>query len=187
MVGIAVEDLHRLSLDEYHRLIDAGAFERAPVELIDGLLAEMSPKSRAHENAVAWLARWLMSAVPADSYEVRVASPLTIGGSEPEPDLAVIRLDAPRPYHPASAALVVEVAASSLERDLNVKPSLYAASAVAEYWVLDLDGERVVVFSDPRDGAYRGRTVAGANASVAAGALALPELDVATLLRVARA
>jgi len=48
--------LHRLSLDEYHRLIDAGAFEdRAPFELIDGVLVAMSLRSAEHEEAIGFL------------------------------------------------------------------------------------------------------------------------------------
>lgn len=48
--------LHRLSIDEYHRLVRAGGLdEDARIELLDGLLVDMSPKSpQQHENAVAW-------------------------------------------------------------------------------------------------------------------------------------
>jgi Uma2 family endonuclease len=57
MPHVAVEtlptDLHRISAEEYHRLIEAGGFdEEARIELIDGLLVDMSPKSPAHENAI---------------------------------------------------------------------------------------------------------------------------------------
>ena len=56
-----IEQVHRLSLDEYHRLIESGGFdEDARMELIDGLLVDMSPKTREHENAIAWLADRLM-------------------------------------------------------------------------------------------------------------------------------
>ena len=106
--ALDVGQVHRLSTDEYHRLLEAGGFdEDARVELIDGLLADMSPKTREHENAIAWLARWLIVGVDPEHYEVRVSSPLTLEGSEPEPDLSVIPHDAPRPYHPSTAALVV--------------------------------------------------------------------------------
>ena len=46
-------ELHRMSADEYHRVIDAGGFdEDARIELIDGLLLDMSPKSPAHERVI---------------------------------------------------------------------------------------------------------------------------------------
>lgn len=153
--ALDIDQVHRLSPEEYHRLIESGGFdEDSRVELIDGLLADMSPKTREHENAIAWLARQLMVALDPARFELRVASPLTLEGSEPEPDLAVIRLDAPRPYHPATAALVIEISVSSLRRDLVRKPSLYAAAGVDEYWVVDLHGRRVVVHRDPRSNGY---------------------------------
>lgn len=153
--ALDIGQVHRLSTDEYHRLIEAGGFdEDARVELIDGLLADMSPKTREHENAVTWLVRRLMAAIDPERYELRVGSPLTLEGSEPEPDLAVIPHDAPRPYHPATAALVIEVSVSSLQRDLARKPSLYAAGGVDEYWVIDLDGRRAVIHRDPRPDGY---------------------------------
>ncbi len=39
-------EIHRLTADEYHRLIESGGFdEDTRIELIDGLLLDMSPKS----------------------------------------------------------------------------------------------------------------------------------------------
>lgn len=187
-VELELAQLHRLSIEEYHRLVEAGGFdEDARVELLDGLLAEMSPKTRAHENAIAWLARWLMRSVDLGVFEVRVASPLTLGDSEPEPDLAVISLDAPRPYHPATAALVIEVAVSSQRRDLAVKPRLYAAAGVMEYWVLDLDGRRLVVHSQPAAGEYTRVVERHGSGRWTSQAVALPELVVADVLAAAAA
>ncbi len=185
--GLAAE-LYRYSLEEYHRLIEAGVFdEDEGVELLDGLLLTMSPKSRAHENAAAWLAEWLTLEVDRERYQVRVAAPLTLGGSEPEPDLAVVERDGPRPYHPASARLVVEIAASSLPRDLTAKAELYARAGVGEYWVLDLDGSRVVVHRGPGPDGWRERSEARTGDELACVALALPPLDVAALLAAAAA
>jgi len=150
---VAVDALHRISPDEYRRLIDAGVFdEDSRVEFIDGLLLDVSPKTRAHENAAARLNRHLFLNVDRERYAVRVGAPLTIGTSEPEPDLAVIPHAAQRPHHPATAAFVVEVAVSSLTRDLIDKPPIYAAAGVHVYWAVDLDGQRAVTHTSPLDG-----------------------------------
>jgi Uma2 family endonuclease len=189
-VELDIAQLHRLSLEEYHRLIESGGFdEDAHVELIDGLLAEMSPKSPEHENAIAWLAVWLIDAVDRGAFEVRVASPLTLEGSEPEPDLAVIPRDAPRPYHPATASLVIEVSASSLRRDLGVKAALYARAGVTEYWVLDLAHRRLVVHRNPSvtAGTYAELLELQATDRVNASAVALPELAISDVLAAADA
>jgi Uma2 family endonuclease len=173
---MAVEALHRISTEEYRRLIEAGVFdEDARIELIEGLLVDMSPKTRAHENAVAWLTRYLVINVDPERYEVRVGAPLTIGGSEPEPDLAVIPYSAPRPHHPATAELVVEVVVSSLTRDLNDKPPVYAQAGIPVYWAVDLEGKRAVTHRLPQNGRYR-------KVDVVAGELLAPDLGLHLVL-----
>jgi len=153
--AIDISEVHRFSLDEYHQLIDSGGLdEDMRVELIDGLIVEMSPKSPKHENVLAWLAERFWTAIDLARYEVRVAAALTLERSEPEPDLIVIERDAPRPYHPATAALVVEVSVSSLRRDLVRKHELYARAGIPEYWVVDVDGRRIVLHRGPHEGAY---------------------------------
>jgi len=186
MSTVDADELRRLSTDEYHRLIEAGAFEDFPrIELIDGLLLRTSPRTREHENAVAWLAQWLMFGVDQERFELRIAGSLTLEASEPEPDLAVIPRAAPRPYHPATAALVVEVAVSSLKRDLQRKPALYARAAVGEYWVVDVEGRRIIVHRAPRGGSYTAVLDVRAGARIAPAPAGLPELDVDELLRAA--
>lgn len=166
--------LHRISPDEYRRLVQSGVFdEDARIELIDGLLVDMSPKTPKHENAIAWLTRLLFGAVDLDRFEIRVGAPLTIDNSEPEPDLIVIPRAAPRPRHPATAALVIEVSVSSLAHDLRTKPAIYALAAVPRYWVIDLDGDCAFAHSAPGDGGY-----ATIEAIARDGALAAPELGV---------
>jgi Uma2 family endonuclease len=43
--------------------------------------------------------------------------------------------------------LVVEVGASSLSDDLGAKRLLYERVGVKEYWVVDVEGQKVVAFS----------------------------------------
>ncbi len=112
---------------------------------------------------------------------MRAGSPLTLEDSEPEPDLVVIPHNAPRPYHQATAALVIVVSVSSLRRDLVRKPSLYAAAGVDEYWVIDLDGRRAVIHRDPRRDGYADVVEVHAGgklipAGVAVGAMGLDDL-----------
>jgi len=151
-----LEPLHRYTSDEYHRLIEAGGFdEGARVELIDGLLVEMSPKSREHELAVERLLDWLADR-DRSRFRLRAAAPLSLAdGTEPEPDVAVVAAGVADPYHPAGAELVVEVAVSSQRRDLLVKAPRYAAAHVPVYLIVDLDARRVIEHTDPRDGVYR--------------------------------
>jgi Uma2 family endonuclease len=174
-------ELHRLSIEEYHRLIASGGIEEgARFELIDGLLLDMSPKSPAHENAIAWLVDWLLTHLDHARYQHRACGALTIGTSEPEPDLMIVERPTPRDAHPSRALLVVEVALSSKERDLTVKPDLYAG-AVEEYWVVDLQARHVVVHRDGAGGAYRQVDVVTPPAELSAQALDIGRLPTGDL------
>ncbi len=184
----SIEELHRYSLGEYHRLIEVGGFdEDERVELLDGLLVSRSPKTPRHERAVRWLAHWLLRAVDDDRYEIGVGSPLTLETSEPEPDLTVLERTAPSPYHPSSAALVVEVAVSSIARDLGVKAAVYAAAGVPEYWVLDLAGGRMLVHRQATENGFAERFELAAGQRLTAAAVPLHTLELDELLRAADA
>jgi Uma2 family endonuclease len=78
--------------------------------------------------------------------------------------------------------LVIEVAASSLPVDLAVKAPLYASAGIAEYWVLDVDGRRVVVHRDPTPEGYRQRLALTADEPLSSVALPLPALRVTDAL-----
>jgi Uma2 family endonuclease len=182
----ALQELHRYTLDEYHQLIESGGLdEDTHVELLDGWLVEMSPKTPRHELAVEWLNYWLIDALDRARFRVRVGGPLTLASSEPEPDLTVVERDAPRPYHPGTASLVVEVARSSLARDLAFKAAIYARADVPEYWVLDLDGRRLVVHRGPTGDSYAERFDVTARERLTAAAVPLPPLDLDELLHAA--
>lgn len=44
---------------------------------------------------------------------------------------------------------MIEVSVTSQALDLQVKPAIYAAADVSEYWVLDVPAREVVVHTDP--------------------------------------
>jgi hypothetical protein len=59
----------------------------------------------------------------------------------------------PRDYvaaHPAAAALVVEVADSSLRLDRRLKAGLYARGRLQDYWIVNLIDGTVEVHRNPR-------------------------------------
>src|SRR4051794_23477479 len=153
---LEIDEVHRLTADEYHQMVESGGFaEGARIELIDGLILDMSPKTGAHERAISLLARRFYAQVDQNRHEIRVSAPLSLGNSEPEPDLIVFDPAVAQSPHPTAAELVVEVAVSSRRRDLHVKPRLYAVAGVRVYWVIDIDGGRAVMHSEPVGGEYR--------------------------------
>src|SRR4051794_28834538 len=125
-IDIGLNEVHRMSADDYHRLIESGTLdEDTRVELIDGLVLDMSPKTPRHENVIAFLARRLFTALDPGRSAVRGGAPLSIADAEPEPDLIFFAPETPRRYPPGPAALVIEGAFSSQRRDLRVTPPIY--------------------------------------------------------------
>lgn len=127
------------------------------VELLEGEIIEMSPEKSRHAASVDLALDALRRVLPA-GYSIRVQHPLALSdSSEPEPDLAVVR-GTPRDYvdgHPSSAEMVLEVADSSLEYDRTRKASVYAAAAIAEYWIVNLVDAVVEVHREPTRSGYR--------------------------------
>jgi Uma2 family endonuclease len=129
------------------------------VELIEGEIVEMSPIGSRHAACVNRL-NMLLSRQAGQSFIVSVQNPIIVSDySEPEPDLAVLRLRAD--YYeqelPQSAdvLLVVEVADTSVEADRSVKIPLYAQSGIAVTVLVDLPKELIEVHSQPANGQYQ--------------------------------
>jgi len=179
--------LWRIPLARYHELIDAGIFDDDDrAELLEGVLVEMSPKGVEHDDAVAWLTRQFVLALD-DAFQVRPHSALTLesSGSEPEPDLAIVAADAPRPYHPGEALLVIEAARSSLAKDRLVKARLYARAGVPEYWVVNLGERRVERHAEPQGDAYTEHGVHRAGDVITPRRLGAPPIEVGALFAAA--
>jgi len=161
---------------EYERLVDLGMFAGERLELLDGLLVVREPQGSSHAAVVEQIGRVLAAAF-GDGWHARRHSPLALGEhSEPEPDVAVVA-GMPRDYvaaHPSTAALVVEVADSSLRLDRRVKANVYARAGVSEYWIVNLVAHTLEVYRDPQpaadaanDWAYRSTDTLSPPADVA--------------------
>jgi Uma2 family endonuclease len=149
---------HRLRVERYHQMIDAGVLgEDDRVELIEGVLVQMSPQEPPHAWIIEYLTRLLVRDL-GDDYAVRPQLPLTLARSEPEPDLAVTDARRRWPRHPQTGHLVVEVAGESLRKDRTLKAAIYAEAAIPEYWIIDVDHHRVHVLTDPDPAQRRYRT-----------------------------
>ena len=136
---------------EYERLVDLGAFDNDPVELIGGQLIVAEPKGSEHATAVdmAWEA--LHAALPA-GWLVRVQNSVALDDdSEPEPDIAVVRGARAdfRLAHPRRPDLIVEASDSSLRFDRLTKGSLYARAGIEDYWIVNLVDRAVEVYRAP--------------------------------------
>ena len=74
---------------------------------------------------------------------------------------------------------MVEVSDTSLAFDLTTKAGLYARAGVAEYWVADINGRRIIVHREPSGGKYRLVSAYSEQESIAPLAVAQSEFRVA--------
>jgi len=150
-----------------------GLVEEQRYELIEGKLIRKMGKNRPHMDALAYLIQCLqrifgpLRVMQEPSIDV---APEDNPTSEPEPDAVVFT----RPFReiqgrfrPEDLALVVEVSAASLAFDLSTKAALYARAKIQEYWVLDVNGRRLIVHRDPVDGQFQSVLVYSEDESIA--------------------
>lgn len=141
--------------EEYYALDGHGFFrsrvQHQRVQLIGGVIFLESPMNPPHAVSIRLVTKTI-ERIFGDGYDVRVQLPLDLGlTSEPHPDIALVT-GSPRDYlvdHPKNALLVVEVSDATINTDLYEKASLYATAGIADYWVVDLTTDRVLVFRNP--------------------------------------
>ena len=155
-------DVRRMTREEYHRLDEEGFFPPDQrVELINGILHEMPSQDSWHSSTIR-AAQEELQQVFKGGFDLRIQMPLALDlWSEPAPDLAVVTGHW-RDYlsdHPKTAALVVEVSASSARLDREEKRVLYAVAGIPEYWILYVKTKQLEVLREPVDGDYRSRVI----------------------------
>jgi Uma2 family endonuclease len=147
---------------ECERLEALGIFEQQHVELINGeLIDKTMGKNPPHMDAAALLLGWLIQVFGARF--VNSEAPVDVAPednptNEPVPDIIVLKRQfsgfRTARRQPRDLDLVVEISDTSLQFDLTVKASLYARAGIAEYWVLDVIGRRLLAHRDPQSAEY---------------------------------
>lgn len=146
------------TVEDYHRMVEAGILDDRKVELLNGEICPMAPEGPSHSYFGGSLADQFRSRL-GNRALVRSANPITLSDSEPEPDIAVVRgtWETYRHRHPSAedVFLLVEVSESSLRKDLEIKRATYAAVGIEDYWILDLKNSQLIVFRDPQNADYQ--------------------------------
>jgi Uma2 family endonuclease len=150
---------HRFSVEEFHRMGETGILDPdARVELIDGVIVDMTPISTFHQACVDRLTEILVQR-GGGRVHVRVQGPVILADDqEPQPDLVLLQrrpggyVDAhPRPH---DVLLVIEVSHSSAPRDRRIKLPRYARFGVPVTWIADLEADEVVIAERPSPDGY---------------------------------
>ena len=172
----------KFTVAEYYRMGEVGILrpdER--VELIEGEILVMAPIGSEHSGSVN-ISNEIFHLLARGRFIVHVQNPLHLDdGSQPQPDIALLRPRADRyaRSHPAPAEvlLVVEIADSSLEYDRNVKAHLYGRNNVPETWVKNLPEDCIERFTEPGPDGYAIHTVHRRGETLAP--VLLPDLELA--------
>jgi Uma2 family endonuclease len=144
----------RITTDRYQMMVATGVLTKYDrVELIEGEMFDMAPIGTRHSAITSRLNELLVLAL-ARSATVVVGGPVNLGEfSEPQPDLMLLKrrgdFYSSKIAEAADVLLLIEVSDSSLSFDQGVKLNLYARYGVTEYWVVDVEGKRVVTYREP--------------------------------------
>ena len=152
-----MKTLYKWSVEDYHRIVETGILADKSVELLEGEIVQMSPEGPLHTSINYYVVQYLSSLLGQKAV-VRDGYPITLDNSEPEPDLAIVR----SPFtnyiksHPRSPDIywLIEIANSTLVDDLGRKKTIYASANIPEYWVIDLQKEKLWVFRTPQNQNY---------------------------------
>jgi Uma2 family endonuclease len=153
VVSVPTEPIFRLSVAQYHQMIDAGILtEDDPVEFLNGWLVQKMTKNPPHSVSTGLTRTVLERFIPVGWF-VDVQEPVTTETSEPEPDVTVVRGErrqyTERHPRPDDVGLLVEVADSTLARDRGTKKQLYARNRISIYWIVNLIDNQIEVYTDP--------------------------------------
>ena len=168
---LSLVNLRLITTADYHRMAEIGilgADER--VELIAGQIIQKMPKGPAH-SALCKRIEKLLEHRLGDRVLVRLQDPIQLNSySEPEPDVAVVHpeLNFYARCHPTpnEVYLIIEVADTTIDRDLGTKADLYAAAGIVDYWVFNITLQQLHIFRDPQANGYQRQLILRGQQSV---------------------
>ncbi|MEL4896806.1 Uma2 family endonuclease [Crocosphaera sp. Alani8] len=146
------------SVEDYHKIIETGILSDRPVELLEGTIIEMSPECPLHRKKCDSVADYLREKLKGYA-KVYEAHPTTLSTSEPEPDIAIVRLpislyDNRHPY-PEDIYWLIEISDKTLSKDLQQKRLIYGNAGIRQYWVIDVEKRELKVFRNLLNGDYQ--------------------------------
>jgi Uma2 family endonuclease len=146
---------HRWSIEDYHRIVEAGVLADTRCELLNGEIVDMAPEGPEHAQRCETSARYLERCF-GEGWWARQGKPITLAESEPEPDVAIVEERDYSTGHPLAdeIALVVEYAFSSQQKDQGIKRDIYAQAGIPHYLVIDLRLKSVRHYAEPVNGVY---------------------------------
>ena len=148
---------YKWSIEEWHELVRLGLLEGKLVEFLEGEIIEVSPEGIEHSYTNDQVVKYLRT-ILAGVADVRESHPITLDNSEPEPDIAVVKLPEKiyRRHHPYPSDIywLIDISQQTLNKDLAQKAAIYARNEIAEYWVIDLVNKKLIVHTQIQANSY---------------------------------
>ena len=148
---------YKWSIAEWHELVDSGLLAEKSVEFLEGEIVEVSPEGVEHRYTNSSIVKYLRE-IFHNIADIQESHPVTLDNSEPEPDIAIVRLPETiyRNHHPYPQDIywLVEISKRPLNTDLNKKKLIYARNGIPEYWVIDLINKKLIVHTQIQDNDY---------------------------------
>lgn len=150
---------HKLTCHQYHQMAETGILAQGDrLELIHGEIIDMSPIGRKHNACIARLTELFVTRLHGRAI-VWVQNSISLDyHSEPQPDVALLKpcLDFYEQDLPMAqdVLLLVEVADSSINYDLDIKMPLYAEAGITELWLIDLNSRTLISYTLPDEDGY---------------------------------
>jgi len=161
-----------ITVEDFQRMCDSGIIKSDErVELIEGELIAIPPMNAPHASVVMRMTYVLMERLRERALVWQQMPLIVSARSEPFPDITLLRLreDFYRPRLPDldDHFAIVEVSDTMLAYDRGAKLHMYAKAGITDYWVVDVNGEKIEICRDPHELGYGSRTVSTKGGSVA--------------------
>lgn len=174
--------IHRLTVETYEKMIEHGIFgEDDRVELLNGVIVEMSPKKTKH-TIVTYLVNGFFQENLRLKAIIRTQEPIRLDDlSEPEPDVVLVKSPLSKYFKthptPSDVLLVVEISDTTLLKDRQ-KTKNYARAGIAQYLLFNLNADEIEDYREPGADGYRFKRTYTVADSFAL--LAFPEIEIKT-------
>ena len=150
---------HKFSLETYNRMIEAGILtQQDKVELIHGEIVDMAPLGNKHLFLTNYYVDRLLETYRGEAWVISQSPVQLQPDSEPEPDLAVLKLPVDRykkrKPRVEDVLLIVEVSDSTLVYDRGEKLSLYAEAGIPEVWISNVKDNALEAYREPKQATY---------------------------------
>jgi Uma2 family endonuclease len=157
----AMESIYRLSVAQYEAMVRSGIVtKRDRLQLVNGYLVEKPLTQNPPHSTADELCGKVLDRVCPSGWHVRGRKPIRLPNtaSMPEPDSCLVRGQVrdylARDPQPVDITLVVEIADSSLAED-RAMATIYGASAISVYWIVNLVDRQVEMYSLPSPAGYQ--------------------------------